>query len=225
MPPPGPDPLHAEVRKPARPPKRRRGPPKPSAARAAGEIGAVVVALVGVVAFVPLSSRWFPWVCGAACVLAGGYAAWGASRRRGAAAWWGFTWGGRHEDDLARGVWNTALLLVASLVPVAVVKCLVTTPTVLHPVAYLVWCVIQDFLFFSLVLRGVERLTAGKLVGHTHLAVAVAAGLFGLSHFPLYGFMAATALIAVFWGYIFLRTRLLWPVTALHFLLGLLVMS
>jgi membrane protease YdiL (CAAX protease family) len=39
------------------------------------------------------------------------------------------------------------------------------------------------------------------------------------------GFMAVTALIAVFWGYIFIRTRLLWPVTFLHFLLGLLVMT
>lgn len=51
------------------------------------------------------------------------------------------------------------------------------------------------------------------------------AGLFGLSHFPLTGFMAATALIAVCWGYIFFRTHLLWPVTVLHFLLGLLVLS
>ena len=126
---------------------------------------------------------------------------------------------------MARGLFNTGLLFVGSLIPIAVVKCLVRTPTVLHPAAYLFWCFAQDFLFFSLVMRGVERLSSGSVVGHRHLAVWITALLFGLSHFPMYGFMLATAIIAVFWGYIFLRSRLLWPVTASHFVLGLMVMS
>lgn len=222
--PPGPDPLHTEPLAPRTTRKRRRRLPKPSFARVGAELVVVLVGLFAVVTFVPLSSKLFPWTCGAACVLAGGYAVYGAARRPGAARWWGFTWGGKYEDDLARGLWNTGLLFLAALVPVAAVKCLVRTPSVLHPVAYLVWCFVQDFLFFSLILRGVERLTAGKLVGHKHLAVLLTAVLFGLSHYPMSGFMGVTALIAVFWGYIFLRTRLLWPVTLLHFLLGLMVM-
>lgn len=208
---------------PGKPPRRRLA--KPSRARVVAELVVVLGGLFAVVAFVPLSNRWFPWVCGGACVFVGGYAVVGA-RRPGTAAWWGFTWGGRNVDDLATGVWYTVLLFFASLVPMAVLKCSgVRTPVVPHPVAYLVWCFVQDFLFFSLIQKGIERLTAGHLLEHRHLAVAVTAVLFGLSHYPLVGFMAATALIAVFWGYIFLRTRLLWPVTILHFLLGLLVMS
>ena len=222
--PPGPDPLHADL--PQRP--RRRNPKpgaKPSPARAAVELLVVLVALFAVIRDVPLSSRWFPWVCGGACLLGAGYAAHGARRWPGAAAWWGFTWGGRNRDELARGLFLTGVLFVFSLVPVAVVKCLVRTPAVVHPAAYLFWCAIQDFLFFSLVMRGIERLTDGQVVGHRHLAVSVTAVLFGLSHYPMAGFMAVTALIAVFWGYIFYRARLLWPITVLHFLLGLLVMS
>jgi uncharacterized protein len=122
-------------------------------------------------------------------------------------------------------VWNTGLLFLAAIIPTGVVTYVVHWPDILHPAAYLFWCVIQDFLFFSLILRGVERLFAGKVLGHRHLAVVLTAGLFGLSHYPMWGFMAVTALIAVFWGYIFIRTRLLWPVTFLHFLLGLLVMT
>lgn len=224
--PPGPDPLHSEPLAPLiRPTKRRKRGSKPSFARVTAELVVVLVGLFAVVTFVPLSSRWFPWVCGAACLAVAGYAIHGVYRWAGAAAWWGFTWGGRHADELAKGIWNTGLLFVVSLVPVGLVKCLVNTPTVLHPIPYLFWCVGQDFLFFSLVLRGLERLLSGRFVGYRHVAVFITAALFGLSHFPLFGFMAVTALIAVFWGYIFFRTHLIWPITVLHFLLGLLVMA
>jgi membrane protease YdiL (CAAX protease family) len=223
--PPGPDPLHAAPLAPLHKPKRRKRGPKPSRGRAVTELAVVLLGLCAVMAFVPLSSRWFPWVCGAACVLAGGYAVFGVARRPGAAAWWGFTWGGRSEDDLAAGMWNTALLFLAALVPIGFVRYGVTRPTIIDGGSYLLWCVIQDFLFFSLVLRGIDRLLDGKVGAHRHLAVLLTAVLFGLSHFPLAGFMAATALIAVFWGYIFFRTHLLWPVTVLHFLLGWLVLA
>ena len=36
--------------------------------------------------------------------------------------------------------------------------------------------------------------------------------------------MLVTAVVAVFWGYIFVQCRLLWPVTLSHFALGLMVM-
>jgi membrane protease YdiL (CAAX protease family) len=200
--------------------------PKPPLSRVAIELVVVLVGLFAVMRFVPLDSRWFVAVTALACVLATSYAVYGALRMPGAAKWWGFLWGGRYADDLALGVWNTGLLFVASLIPVAAVKCVgIRTPSVLHPVAYLFWCVIQDFLFYSLILRGIERLTNGYLIGHTHLAVWLTAALFGLSHYPMLGFMALTGLIGVFWGYLFLRTHLLWPITGCHFLLGLLIMS
>ena len=103
-------------------------------------------------------------------------------------------------------------------------KCLVRTPTVVHPGAYLFWGFVQDFLFFSLVLKNGDRLLADSVAWHRHFAVWGTAALFGLSHFPMTGFMLVTAVVAVFWGYIFLQCRLLWPVTVSHFALGLMVM-
>ena len=189
------------------------------------ELIVVLFGLFVMVVFVPLASPWFVVATATACVLASGYAVYGASQLRGAAMWWGFIWGGKSEDDLARGLFHTGSLFVVALFPIALVKCLILTPTVPHPVAYLFWCFIQDFLFFSIVLRGFERLTAKSVVGYRHLAVWITAALFGLSHFPMSGFMLVTAVIAVFWGYIFQRSRLLWPVTASHFVFGLMVMS
>ena len=221
---PGPDRLHTSAILPRAARKRRRVP-QLSIARVAIELTVVSVALFSVVIFVPLSSSRFVVVTAVACLLATGYAIYGATRIRGAAKWWGFVWGGKYEDDLARGLFHTGVLFILALFPIAVIKCGIRTPQVTSPPAYLLWCFAQDFLFFSIIFRGIERLTPKWVVGGQHLAVWVTALLFGLSHFPLYGFMIATAGIAVFWGYIFQRSRLLWPVTALHFLLGLIVMS
>lgn len=219
---PGPDPLHTDSRPPAV--KKRRRVPRPSVARAAVESVVVLAGLAAIVAFVPLNSRWFVAATAAAGALAAGYALHGVARRPGAATWWGFVWGGRDAEDLARGLYHSGLLFAVALVPVVAVKCLVRTPTVVHPGAYLFWCFVQDFLFFSLVLKNGDRLLADSVAWHRHFAVWGTAALFGLSHFPMTGFMLVTAVVAVFWGYIFLQCRLLWPVTVSHFALGLMVM-
>lgn len=221
---PGPDRLHTFAI-PQRVARKRRRVPQPSIVRVAVELIVVLVTLFAVVIFVPLSSRRFVIVTAVACFFTTGYAIYGAIRIRGAAKWWGFVWGGKYEDDLARGLFHTGLLFILALFPIAVIKCGIRTPTVASPPAYLLWCFAQDFLFFSILFRGIERLTPKWVVGGQHLAVWATALLFGLSHFPLYGFMIATVGIAVFWGYIFQRSRLLWPVTALHFILGLIVMA
>ncbi len=220
----GPDRLHTDPIR-VHPARKRPRLPKPPVGRVTVELIVAVSGLFATVLLAPLSSRWFVLATAIACGVAVGYAIFGAIRLPGAAAWWGFVWGGKDEDDLARGFFQTGLLFFASLVPIALMKCSIRTPAVSHPAAYLLWCFVQDFLFFSIIERGLERLTSGKVVGHRHIAVAGTALLFGLSHFPMVGFMLATGLIAVVWGYIFQRSRLLWPVTASHFVLGLIVMS
>ncbi len=195
----GPDPLHTDGGS-ARRVRKRRRVPKPPVARVAVELTSVVAGLVATVLFAPLASRWFVLATAIGCGITSGYAIYGALRLRGAASWWGLVWGGESEDDLARGFFQTGLLFFASLVPIAMVKCLIRTPAVSHPAAYLLWCFVQDFLFYSIIERGLERLTAGRVVGHRHIAVWGTAALFGLSHFPMVGFMLVTAIIAVFWG-------------------------
>ncbi len=219
---PGPDPLHTDPPRGAVKKRRRGG--KPSVGRAAGELVVVLAGMVGIVALVPLTSPWFVAATAAAGAVAAGYALHGVARRPGAAKWWGFVWGGSDDEGLALGLYRSGVLFAVALVPVVAVKALVRTPAVPHPLPYFAWCFVQDFLFFSLVLKNLARLTAGSIAWHRHFAVWGTAVLFGLSHFPLAGFMAVTAVVAVFWGYIFVQCRLLWPVTLSHFALGLMVM-
>ena len=166
---PGPDPLHTDPR-PAAVKKRRRGA-KPSVGRAAGELVVVLAGLVGIVALVPLTSRWFVAATAAAGAVAAGYALYGVARRPWAAKWWGFVWAGTDDEGLALGLYRSGVLFAVALVPVVAVKALVRTPAVPHPLPYFAWCFAQDFLFFSLVLKNLGRLTAGSIAWHRHFAV------------------------------------------------------
>lgn len=201
---------------PAPPP--RAAPARPPL-RQVLEPAAVVAGLVGVVLFAPLDSRWFPTavlILGAGAV---GYAVFGLARFDGAAEDWGLVPPPRSDLEVVHGCLGTGILALVSLAPIGVLHLLVARPPMGHPAAYLGWCAVQDFVFFSLFLRNVAGLVT------PHPAVALTAVLFGLSHYPLDGFMVATGLVAAAWGYVFLYCRLLWVVTASHFLLGLLVLA
>jgi membrane protease YdiL (CAAX protease family) len=84
------------------------------------------------------------------------------------------------------------------------------------PAAYLVWCLLQDFIFFSFCARHLET-----AFSNTSLACLGAGFLFGISHLPFGYFAAITFLGGVVWAWLFLKTRCLLPVVACHWILGL----
>jgi hypothetical protein len=173
------------------------------------------------VAFTPLGSLHFPAVAAAGGALAVSYAVFGLCRLPGAARRWGLIpprWADDH--DFVRGCVVVGSLFAAGVVPILAVKMLdVPLPT---PVGgawvYLGWCVVQDFVFFSLILRGLADLI------HPVAAVPIAAGLFALSHSPHPEMMGLTALVAVAWGYLFLASRWLPFVLASHWVMGVLLL-
>jgi hypothetical protein len=179
----------------------------------------VVIGLAVVVAVAPLGSDHFavavPVVAGLAVV----YAAVGLARFDGAAEGWGFVPPPRSDLEVVRGCLGAGVLVLAAFGPILVVHAFIERPWLGDPWSYLLWCAVQDFLFFSLFLRNAAGLVT------PHPAVLLTAVLFGLSHAPLEDFMYVTGLIAVPWGYVFLYSRLLWVVTASHFLLGVLVLA
>jgi membrane protease YdiL (CAAX protease family) len=144
--------------------------------------------------------------------------AYGLVRRPGAVARWGLRLP-REVEGCREGCVTAGFLALAGLLPAAVVKWCVESPAAPHPAAYLAWCAVQDFLFFALVQRDLEDLT------HPVVAVAAAAGLFGLSHYPFTGFMVVSVLAGAVWGWLFHRTRSLAPVLLCHWLTGLLVLN
>jgi membrane protease YdiL (CAAX protease family) len=125
----------------------------------------------------------------------------------------------RREEGIARGMAGMIVLGLAALVPIVFLRRAVGASYGGDPSTYLLWCFVQDFLFFSLGLRNLLDFF------NRHAAVLGAAVLFGLSHYPFGPFMLVTATAAVCWGYVFAWSRVLWFVTALHAVHGMFLLA
>ena len=191
---------------------------EPTNLRTAGELFVALAGLAAVLLFAPLGSEHFGVAVGACCVAIFVYAGYGLSRRPGTAARWGLL-PGLDSDGWYFGCLYVGILLNISLMPILVVKWLLVLPAPAGAWSYFLWCAVQDFVFFALIQRDLEDLT------HPALAVPVAAGLFGLSHYPLTEFVALTTLVGLLWGYLFLATRALFLVTLTHWLMGVMVLG
>jgi membrane protease YdiL (CAAX protease family) len=198
--------------------KERRQAGRPDLRRSLPELLAVVAGLLLVVLLAPLGSPEFPRVTAAAGLVAAGYAAVRLALCPADAARWGLRLP-RELDGCREGCLTAGYLTLASLAPAAAVRLGVEAPTAPHPAAYLLWCAVQDFLFFALVQRDLEDLAPPAV------AVAGASALFGLSHYPFGSFMAVSVGAGAAWGWLFHRTRSLVPVVCCHWLMGLLVLN
>lgn len=111
------------------------------------------------------------------------------------------------------------LVTQLSILPALVVSLLVDTPLRAHPLLYLLWCVVQDVIFFVLIQRNLESWLPA------FAAVGITAVLFGLSHLPYTGFALVTGVVAAAWGTVYLTSRALVCIIASHWLMGMLVLS
>jgi membrane protease YdiL (CAAX protease family) len=107
-------------------------------------------------------------------------------------------------SSLVVGYWRDTLNLTWHIIPILIL--------------YPIWGVIQQFLVISLVAGNLYDLT---LKGWSDLLVVfVAALLFGLVHYPYLWLMGATFVLALFYGYIFLRERNVYAMGLYHGWLG-----
>jgi uncharacterized protein len=83
---------------------------------------------------------------------------------------------------------------------------------------YPIWGVIQQFLVISLVAGNLQDLEKGSW--NEMVIILVAAVLFGLVHYPHYWLMGGTFILAIFYGYIFLKERNVYAMGLLHGWLG-----
>ena len=85
-------------------------------------------------------------------------------------------------------------------------------------VLYPLWGTIQQFLVIGLVAGNLQDLQAEKK--NTPMIIFVTALLFGALHYPNYWLIAATFLLALLYGYIYLRARNVFVLGLLHGWLG-----
>jgi membrane protease YdiL (CAAX protease family) len=107
-------------------------------------------------------------------------------------------------SSLVIGYWRDTLNLTWHIIPILIL--------------YPIWGTIQQFLVISLVAGNLHDL---KLKGwNDFLVVFLAALLFGLVHYPFLWLMAATFVLALFYGFIFLKARNVYAMGIYHGWLG-----
>jgi membrane protease YdiL (CAAX protease family) len=176
----------------------------------------------------PLGTEGFEVRTGFICAVVFFYAAYRLVTHRGTAERWGLPFAKQpNPADSLRGLEEDTFgcvliggFFLAGAAPMMMVRLVAPPPVfVSQPAAYLVWCAVQDFLFFALILRNLEDYIDPSL------AVGVTATLFGLSHYPFSLLMGVTAVAGAVWGYAFLQTRSLMLVTLSHWLMGVILLS
>jgi membrane protease YdiL (CAAX protease family) len=175
--------------------------------------------LLGIqVKLTPLGHPYFPYVAGILCAATIGYAIYGLLRLPQSSQRWQLLPPRSYDgDELAFGCMFIGTFFLAGLIPIVVIKAFdFSLPRPAGGAwAYLLWCLVQDFIFFSLILRGLTDLV------HPFLAISVSAILFGISHYPNLQMVAVTMFAGGAWGYLFLAARWLPLVTLSHWVMGL----
>ena len=85
-------------------------------------------------------------------------------------------------------------------------------------VLYPIWGTIQQFLVIGLVAGNVKGLKKNKLPDVA--IILLTALLFGLLHYPFYWLMAGTFVLALFYGYVYLKARNVYVMGIFHGWLG-----
>ena len=107
-------------------------------------------------------------------------------------------------SSLAIGFWRDTLNLTWHIIPILIL--------------YPIWGTIQQFLVISLVAGNLHDL---KLKGwNDWLVIFIAALLFGLVHYPYWSLVGGTLVLAMFYGYIFLKERNVYAMGLFHGWLG-----
>lgn len=85
-------------------------------------------------------------------------------------------------------------------------------------ILYPIWGVIQQFLVISLVAGNLKDMK--QLTWSTPLIIFFTAILFGLLHYPFYWLILGTFMLALFYGYIYLKARNVYAMGLFHGWLG-----
>lgn len=185
----------------------------------AAELVAAITGLLLVVAFAPLSSPRFAAAMTGGIVVTVLYAVIAGLRDPEKWEEWGFLPHDDAEEDGGYGCVSVGWLVLLSVGFLLFAKFLFPLPHVTKPAGYFLWCCVQDFLFFGVILRGL------LLRIDNVLAVIATALLFATSHYPLTAFMGMTGIVALFWGFVYVKTRWLLPIIVSHWIMGILLLG
>lgn len=181
------------------------------------EMGAVLLTAVGKLVFMDLLNWRFPFV--AAAVL--GWTIYVLFRRKmepSSIKYWGFRSDTFREALLF--MLPFGLLSIAVFFAIGMYQDTINLTWHLLPIliSYPIWGTIQQFLIIALVAGNLHDLKSLKT--HKFVIILVTAVLFSLVHYPSYWLMMGTFILALFYGYVYLRVKNLYVLGLFHGWLG-----
>jgi len=181
------------------------------------EIGAVVATAVGKFVFMD----WFEWKLSFIITAITIWLIYTFIRRRqvpGIMKYWGF----RTDNFCAVTRIVLPFGVIAIMIFFVIGACLNTINLSWNIVPililYPIWGMIQQFLVISLVAGNVKDLKQNKF--SNVVIILLTALLFGLLHYPFYWLMAGTFVLALFYGYVYLKARNVYVMGIFHGWLG-----
>jgi len=181
------------------------------------EMGAVLLTALGKFVFMDMLNWRFPFV--AAAVL--GWTIYVLYRRKmepTTTKYWGFR--GDTFRETLRFMLPFGLLSIAIFFAIGLYQDSINLTWHLLPIliSYPIWGTIQQFLIIALVAGNLHELKSLK--APKFLIILVTAILFSLVHYPSYWLMLGTFLLALFYGYVYLRVKNLYVLGLFHGWLG-----
>ena len=181
------------------------------------EVGAVILTAIGKFIFMDALDARLPFVV-AAIILWAGYIIYRSRRKAGIMKYWGF----RIDNfgNVMRKVLPFAIAAVLACIGIGLYQNTINITWHIIPILilYPIWGVIQQFLLIALVAGNLQDIRARKLDNVS--IIFISALLFGLIHYPFIWLMIGSFLLAIFYGWIYLRERNIYVLGLFHGWLG-----
>lgn len=181
------------------------------------EILAVIGTALGKFLFMDFLNWRFPFVV-AAILFWSGYIIYRQKKLKGILKHWGFRKDNFKKVSLM--VLPFGLIAVVSFFFIGLYQGTINVTWHIIPIliTYPLWGTIQQFLLIGLVGGNLQDLEKKKI--NAHLIVFVAALVFAVVHYPFYWLMGGTFILALLYGYIYLRSRNLYVLGLFHGILA-----
>ena len=131
-------------------------------------------------------------------------------------------WGFRKDNfsDVLKMVLPFGLIGVTTMIIIGLVRDTINLSWHIIPIliTYPIWGTIQQFLLIALLAGNLSEIKELKL--SKILIILISAVLFGAVHYPLWWLIAATFILALFYGFIYLKERNIYVLGIFHGWLG-----
>jgi membrane protease YdiL (CAAX protease family) len=181
------------------------------------EISAVILTAIGKFLFMDYLNWRLPFII-VAIILWTGYVIYRSKNNAGIRKYWGFRFD--NFKKVARAILPFGVLALIIFISIGLYRDTINITWHIIPILilYPVWGIIQQFLLIALTAGNLQDLTNSYL--SKGVIILLSAILFGLIHYPFAWLILGTFILAIFYGFIYLKERNIYVLGIFHGWLG-----